>query len=863
MRRRINPRIAGVRVSMLIHLYLVRLRSHAVQELLAASGIAVGVALVLGVLVANTSLTSSAAGLVHEVAGSARLQLASRSPEGFQESIARRAQALPGVRVAAPVLRENVGIVGPRGRAWVQLLGVTAQAAQLGGLGTHDLAESAPESGGAGASGVALGGGLMLPASVAASTGAGAGTTVQLLSRGSARAVRVASVLGASTGGALASSPVAVTVLKAAQRLTGLTERVTQLYVEPQPGAEARVRRGLAGRAGPTLTVAPADQELKLLDQAAGPNDQSTSLFAAISVMVGFLLALNAMLLTVPERRRFVADLRMQGYDWHQVLVLLVFQAVVLGLAASAVGVVLGDLLSHAFLHRVPAYLITAFPIGSQELLGTGTVLLALGCGVLAAMIASLSPALDLRPSRPTDAVLHDREGGSETIAPATTMKVTLAGAGAVALITVAVLLDSGLTIAGGVALALATLSAIPGLFALLARTLRWIGERVRSSALIIVVSELRATTTRSVALAGIAALAVYGSVAIGGARDDLLRGLNWNFTEYLQTADIWVTTGGNDLTTNAFLPDNLSATLTGVPGVQSVRTYQGGFLDVGTRRMWVIARPEGDRPLLPASQVTQGQVSRAESMIRSGGWAAVSAGFASEHHLRLGGHFTIPTPTGTARLGLAAIMTNLGWAPGAIVMSAADYRHWWGTPNPSALEIGLRPGVNPATARRAVLAALGHRPGLGVQTFAERQSQYSSDSHQGLEALSQIATLLLIAAALAVASALSAAIWQRRARLASLKIQGYSTAQLWRALLLESTVVLGVGCVVGAAFGVFGHALASRWLRLDTGFPAPFTIGFAGVFLTLGLLAVIALAVISLPGLIAARAPARTTFQE
>ena len=149
------------------------------------------------------------------------------------------------------------------------------------------------------------------------------------------------------------------------------------------------------------------------------------------------------------------------------------------------------------------------------------------------------------------------------------------------------------------------------------------------------------------------------------------------------------------------------------------------------------------------------------------------------------------------------------------------------------------------------------------MQTFAERQRQYAADSRQGLQALSEIATLLLIAAALAVASALSAAIWQRRARLASLKIQGYGTAQLWRALLLESSIVLGVGCCVGAVFGVYGHALASRWLRLSTGFPAPFTVGLPGVFLTLALLAIIALTVISLPGLAAARAPARTTFQE
>jgi putative ABC transport system permease protein len=131
------------------------------------------------------------------------------------------------------------------------------------------------------------------------------------------------------------------------------------------------------------------------------------------------------------------------------------------------------------------------------------------------------------------------------------------------------------------------------------------------------------------------------------------------------------------------------------------------------------------------------------------------------------------------------------------------------------------------------------------------------------LSALSEISSLLLIAAALAVAAALSASIWQRRPRLASLKIQGYDTGQLWRALLLESVIVLGIGCAIGALAGVYGHALASRWLRLETGFPAPFQIGLGRVLVTLALLAAIALAVIALPGRAAARAPARASLQE
>jgi putative ABC transport system permease protein len=854
VRRPFHPTIAGMRLSMLVHLYRLRLRAHAVQELLAGSGIAVGVALVLSVLVANASITGSAQGLIHELIGSARLELVARSAQGVPQSLARASRRLPGVRAAAPVLREDVTVVGPHGREPVQLLGVTPSVFDLGGLGTRDVGVS---------SSVNIAGGLLLPQSVASAVGVEPGQRVKVLALGAAQSVPVGAVLKTTSFGVLASSPVAVAPLEAAQELTHMGGRITQVLIEPRRGANSQVARELRTLAAGHLNVVWADNELQLLDQAVKPNDQSTDLFAAISVMVGFLLALNAMLLTVPERRRFVAGLRIQGYDWRQIVVLLAFQAAVLGILASAAGVALGALLSRAFLHRIPTYLTTAFPIGEHEALHIGTILIALGCGVLATTLASLSPALDLRPGRPTDAVLRDRSDGGEVLAQGTSMRLAIAGLVSLAAISALVQLSTSLTIVGGMALALVILLLIPAVFAGVARMLQWAGERVRSSSLIVVVSELRAITTRSVALAGIAALAVYGSVAIGGARADLLRGLDTNFSEYLHTAQLWVTTGGNDLTTNAFNPEGATTAIARAPGVASVRVYQGGFLDVSRRRLWLIARPSGDRDPIPASQILHGSEQRAARLVRAGGWATVSGSFAQEHHLHVGSPFTLPTPTGAAPFAVAAITTNLGWSPGAVIMSSSDYARYWQTSQPSALEVSLQPGVTEAAGRSAVVRALGRRPGLGVQTFRERQRQYESDSRQGLFALSEISSLLLIAAALAVAAALSAAIWQRRARLASLKIQGYVTGQLWRALLLESAVVLSIGCAVGAIAGVYGHALASRWLRVETGFPAPFAIGGGRVLLTLALLAAIALAVIALPGLAAARAPARASLQE
>lgn len=838
---------------MLAHLYAVRLRSHAIQEILAGSGIAVGVALVLGVLVANSSLTGSADQLIHELVGSARLQLAARSQYGFEESTLEKTRELPGVAVAAPLLRENVALAGPRSSEEVQLLGATNAALELGGFAQRSL----------GLETITFGHGLLLPASVARAIGVEPGERVTVTAFGQPHTIKVTAVLKDPPFGALAASPVAVGSLLGVQRLTGLEGRLTQIFVKPRPGTEHEVEAGLRQVAQGRLNVASSDEELRLLAQAIKPNDQSTTLFAAISVMVGFLLALNAMMLTVPERRRFVAELRMQGYDWRQVIVMLGFQAITLGIVASAVGVVLGDLLSHGFFHRIPAYLTTAFPIGSQQTLHLDTVLLAVGCGVLATILASLSPALDLRPDRPADAVFRDRSAGGEALVGRTALKLAVAGVALLAAITLTLLIAPGLTIEGGMALALAVLLMIPSLFVGAAQLLQWAGEHVSSSSLIVVVSEMRAVTTRSVALAGIAALAVYGSVAVGGAQHDLLHGLDEAIVQQWSAAQLWVTPDENIFDADAFrIPPSTLTAIARAPGVSSVRVHQGGFLDLDGHRLWIRALPASGGSMILSSQLLQGALATASRRLRESGWATVSSGFANEHDLHVGGSFVLPTPSGNVRFGVAAITTNIGWPSGTITVNTRDYSRWWQANDPTTLAITLDRGISPATGQLAVEHALGDSHVLHVRTAGERIAQVENTVGDGLHSLSEIAAMLLIAAALAVASALSAAIWQRRGLLASLKIQGYDTVQLWRAMLLESAVVLGVGCLVGALIGIYGHALASRALIRITGFPAPFSLDGSELGVTLALLAGIAMAVIALPGLSAARVQPKVSLQ-
>ena len=397
------------------------------------------------------------------------------------------------------------------------------------------------------------------------------------------------------------------------------------------------------------LDVVPADNELRLLRAIAQPNNQATTMFALIGAMVGFLLTFNAMLLTVPERRRYIADLRMQGYDWRQALLITGFEALVLGvvgidrwyrsrLCAVAHVVSSGPRLSGIRLSsRRPASSCrcrsSCWPLFAEclrhcshrwcryPIYGQGARAM-LSCG---------------RPEGPARASVDEPQS-----------VFGIAGLLLIALASVLVLIDPSLTLIGGAALALATLCLIPVAFAGAAQVLRGASEHIPSSALVLAVRELRTTSMPLVALAGVGALAIYGSVAIGGARHDLLTGLDTNFREYLGTADVWVTTGGNDLTTNSFQAPGLQAKLAESSGSRSVRVYQGELMDVGSRRMWVIARPPGDGTIIPASQLLDRQLAHDDELLRGSGWAAISTSFAVEHHLRVGNGFALPTPSGT-----------------------------------------------------------------------------------------------------------------------------------------------------------------------------------------------------------------------
>jgi putative ABC transport system permease protein len=339
------------------YFYRRRLRVHGVQELLAGVGIAVAVALVVSTLIAEGSIAGSTSKVVRTVVGPASWQLRARSSEGFDAGMLARVEKVAGVKQAAPLLEQTATVIAASGkRTTVVVAGTDVSLAVLDGL-AHTLPISALAPGGIG-----------LSKSSASRLGivSASGQNVRVELRGRSLSLKVSAVLGPEAAGGLSEALAAVMPLGQLQSLAHLPGRVTRILVQSTPGRERQVKRALQKLADGKLGVAPAGQDVAILHQALGPSDQASAFFAGVAAVLGLLFAFTAMLLTVPERRRAVADLRLVGTKRRAIAQMVLFQAICLGLAASLLGVASGYLLSVWAFHQSTGYLAEAFVVGTR-----------------------------------------------------------------------------------------------------------------------------------------------------------------------------------------------------------------------------------------------------------------------------------------------------------------------------------------------------------------------------------------------------------------------------------------------------------------------------------------------------------------
>ena len=239
------------------------------------------------------------------------------------------------------------------------------------------------------------------------------GQTIGVQAEGPVERMRISGIVKFASSISIGGATLAGFDLPTAQRLFEKEGKLDEIAVAAEPGvSDATLIENLEQVLPQNTQVRSGAQQAA--EDASDTNEFITFLqgfllaFAGIALFVGSFVIANSLSITIAQRTREFATIRTLGGSRRQVLGSIVIEALVVGTAASIIGLFSGLLLAKGLFSLFDA---VGFTLPNRGLLlETRTVVVALLVGIVVTLLASLRPAIRATRVPPIAAV---REGAT------------------------------------------------------------------------------------------------------------------------------------------------------------------------------------------------------------------------------------------------------------------------------------------------------------------------------------------------------------------------------------------------------------------------------------------------------------------
>ncbi|WP_428100052.1 FtsX-like permease family protein [Candidatus Rariloculus sp.] len=795
---------------------------HPWQLALAIAGISLGVAVYVGVDLANDSARRAfelSTELVRGQTTHRLLPVGGSLPEEHYSELLREGRATR----AAPIVETLVRIGADRGPRR-SLLGVDpikeAAFRDYSGFvpgGDADFTRLVTEPGT-----------IMVPESLAVELSLEAGSIVDVWIDGRLAPVEVVGTLLSASASAETDPPI-VTDISTAQELVdgvGLLSRI-DLALSPE---QAR-RLGDNPPSGTTL-VAAAGQTTALTEMTRAFRTNLTAL-GLLALVVGMFLIYSTMSFSIVQRRPVIGVLRAIGVDQRQLLGSVLFEALAIGAVGGAIGLILGDVLARTLVEMVLRTIGDLYFSNAVSAATPSNWIYAKGAalGLGATLVGALGPAIDASRCTPESAM---RRAALER-----TTK-SRAKFGAILAVPTLVLAASFLLIESR-----SLLAALAGLFFVLCA-----GAMLTPFATMLLMKPIEPIAARGFGLPGLmavrgvgaslsrtgvatAALAVAVATVIGvGLMISSFRTSLVSWLDTTLTADIYLSLD-RPRDSQPFAPDLLAA-LSELPEVGSVTLtryfrVQTALGDVGVRATEPGPRGWGVDIVGADAEIATAALADSEAIL-------VTEPVSYRFGLSVGDAVRLPTATGEHMFTIAGVFRDYSTGNNAFLVSLETYRRHWLDDSVTGVGVHVAPGYEVAAAAGAIRAALGGSTEARLRTteaIEEISLAVFDRTFQITEVLRWLAGLI---AFLGILSAVLAIELERVREIAILRALGFLPGEL-ATQILTRTGLLGVAaglCAVplGVALaGLLVHVINRRsfgWSMDLIVTPAPVLLGVA-----------------------------------
>ncbi|HZY87761.1 MAG TPA: FtsX-like permease family protein [Gemmataceae bacterium] len=634
---------------------------------------------------------------------------------------------------------------------------------------------------------------------------------VRVLVAGQVHSLKRAGVLHARGQSAAPAANMLLLSWSDAAALLGRPDLISRVDLSLEPGADReQVRRRVEAEVAGRARVAAPEQLGCWVEEMLAGLRRGLWLCGVAALAVGLFLVANVLAVSAAERRHDVGILKSLGALPWQIGALFAGEAVLLGLAGSALGLPLGLGLAYLGLSPVQQVLSDAFlPLESGPLEVTPWPLLgAVAAGVCTALLAAALPALQAGRVGPIESLRrlpppvcsHCRR-----FRVAACLGLLACGLGYLAVS----YLPSRLGGYGAmVLLLLAGLLMTPLLALAAARALQPAARRLLGPSARLALDNLIRSPGRTglviTTLAAGAALFVQTSGFIASNEKAIEA-----WVEHSLTGDLFVTSGGPLSVSGQNLPmaPGTLRRLEEVCPEAQVVPIRFRYLDwqrfarpsrvllcaVDAERYY--AANEGRSPPLPDLHLYR--------RLSEPGTALVSRNFAALYGVRAGDPLTLPGAEGPVVLRVLGTVEDYTCSRGTVIVDRRQYSQQFDAHLIDSFTLYLPPGADVESVRQRLQGSpLGTEQAFCVLT-RDALRGHILGMVLGLYRLAYAQEVMVaVVSILAIVTALLLSIMQRRRELGLLRAVGATPAQVVRSVLAEAVFMGMIGTAAGLAVG-------------------------------------------------------------
>jgi len=796
---------------------------HPWQLCLAVTGIALGVAVYVGVDLANDSARRAFELSENLVLGRVTHQLVGLDGS-LPNSVYRDLRVEHGPVLAAPIVEGEVRLFDSPGRRFT-LLGVDP----LEEPGLRGFSGFVPGGGADLGRLIVEPGSVLVPEGLATELGLSSGADLELIVGANVATVRIVGTIREETLDPEGMNLPLVTDIASAQELLAI-DGITRIDLV-LTAAEVERLEALTIPGARLLPAASRNAGFSELARAFRTNLTALSLLA---LLVGVFLIYATMSFAIVQRREIFGVLRAIGVSRRQLLLSILIEAAVIGGAATVLGLALG--------HALASGLVDLMLSTIGDLYFTSTVTAAepsaliywkgLAIGVLTTLLAALAPALEAANSAP-NAVM------SRAALEQTARRVSRSGArlalpvialGSLFFIVAPRSLFVGF--AGLFLIIVAGALLIPAGTTLLLRFAEPAAERVfgipGSLAVRGVSASLSRTGVATAALSVAVATVIGVGVMIGSFRVSLAQWLDATLI-----ADVYLSVPDSTATQNGFTKARLNAieALPEVAGISLSRFTTLPTVDGELNVRAIQPGPQGwGLTLLSESPDNALQrLSAAEGVM-------ISEPYSYRRQLSVGDDLVLPAAEGDKAFLILGIYRDYISDGGSVLMPLDLYRREWNDPRVGGVGVYFHATTDRSSARTAIRALVREAPSIRFRSndaIRERSMEVFDRTFKITEVLRVLAGIV---AFLGLLSALLSIELERARETAILRALGLTPRQIGT-LALTQTGLLGLaagllsiplGVVMAALLVFIINQRSFGWSMGLTVEPAPLLLGIA-----------------------------------